>query len=38
MICGLKNKPDECKIDVGDFITVAFACGCFFGLFMGSLL
>jgi len=33
-LCGLKDKPNECKIDVGNYITIGFVIGSFFTLFI----
>lgn len=38
MKCGLKEKPIECKIDVGDYITLGFVLGVSFGLAVGMVI
>ena len=32
MKCELKEKPDECKVDIGNYVTLGFTMGCFFTL------
>ena len=38
MKCGLKEKPEECKVDVGNYVTLGFVLGVSFGLVVGMVI